>query len=200
MPRLSVTLSARVTKSVVPGEFSVTAVFTNTGEESTPLNVSQAEHPALVLQVRDGDDQCVLLPPPHAPEEDEHIAELKPGESLELTYAGFLDRDLSPGSYRVRYFSRFAPLGADEGPLASAWLDFTVAKVRPGFTRGVALQPFRGGFTRVDTRSHLLDVILCFLRRWYSPAAAHHRRHHRIVRRAQAVPPRARAGSRRAAH
>ena len=59
------------------GEFGFTVAFTNTGAE--PLNISQASHPALVLDLRDRNDREVLLPPPSAPD----ALDLEEGELIE---------------------------------------------------------------------------------------------------------------------
>jgi hypothetical protein len=95
------TRSARAKKrdDVVAGEFGITVVFAKTSAEPARLNVHQASHAALVLDVRDRNDREVLLPPPSAPDaEDLDEGQLiPPGESISIDYLGFLDRSLAPG-------------------------------------------------------------------------------------------------------
>mgnify|MGYP000909816916 CR=1 FL=1 len=133
MPQLEAAIRVEKPEEVVPGEFTLTVVFTNRSSTPASLNTHQAEHPALVLDVRDASDRPVLLPPPSAPD----AADLAPGEpivpggSLSLTYVGFLDRGLPPGEYRVRYFGEFPALGGSrDDPLRSDWQTFTVRAQR----------------------------------------------------------------------
>jgi hypothetical protein len=50
-----------------------------------------------------------------------------PSQSVTITYAGFLDRSLEAGTYRVRYFSPYPSLGGSrDDPLTSEWVPFTV--------------------------------------------------------------------------
>jgi hypothetical protein len=95
------------------------------------MNLAQASHPSLVLEVRDSREQRVLLPPPSAPDEKElgPGEEIAAGQSVTLRYAGFLDMNLRPGAYFVRYASPHPPLGGSkEDPLTSDWLEFNVRK------------------------------------------------------------------------
>ena len=104
MPVLEARISAENTSEVVPGEFAITVTFRNGSDQAVRLNVHQAAHPALVLEVADSNGRPVLLAPPSAPDaEDLEPGRLiGPGEQVELTYAGFLDRSQTPGEYRVR--------------------------------------------------------------------------------------------------
>lgn len=129
MPVLEARISAENTSEVVPGEFAITVTFRNGSDQAVRLNVHQAAHPALVLEVADSNGRPVLLAPPSAPDaEDLEPGRLiGPGEQVELTYAGFLDRSQTPGEYRVRYAGRFESLGGTvDDPLATEWLAFTV--------------------------------------------------------------------------
>jgi hypothetical protein len=129
MPPLRVQLEATSPKDAPPGEFAVRATFSNASGETARLNVHQAAHPSLVLEVRDEHDQPVLLPPPSVPDEREREppAEIQPGASLTIDYAGFLDRSLPAGTYRVRYAGRSAGVGGTpDDPLESPWLEFVV--------------------------------------------------------------------------
>ena len=79
MPQLEAQIRAEKREDVVAGEFGFTVAFTNTGAEPTRLNVHQASHPALVLDLRDRNDREVLLPPPSAPD----ALDLEEGELIE---------------------------------------------------------------------------------------------------------------------
>jgi hypothetical protein len=129
---------------VEPGDVAVEARFTNDGDEPVSLNLRQAAHPALVLEIRDEAGQPVLLPPPSAPEPDELLAmeEIEPRQELTVLYAGFLDRDAPTGTYRVRYFSVHSQLGGSpERPLTSEWALVTVRQSQTfrgeSFTEGL---------------------------------------------------------------
>jgi hypothetical protein len=141
MPSLEVALQAEVRDEVVAAELRVEATFTNTNEQRTRINRHTASHPGLVLEVRNSKDEPVLLAPPSAPgpadlDEGEVV---EPGGSLVLQYSGFLDRDLPPGTYRVRYFGQYPIVGgARDDPLHSDWLVITVRSPR-GFTPGIGL-------------------------------------------------------------
>jgi hypothetical protein len=138
MTQLRAHLRAEKTQDVIAGELAVTVTFTNGGDETVRLNTHQASHPALVLDVRDGKNEEVLLAPPSAPDaEDLEPGEpVEPGAELTLGYAGFLDRSLPPGAYRVRYFGEFEPLGGSrDDPLSSDWLEFSIRPAR-GFPLG----------------------------------------------------------------
>lgn len=138
MPQFDALVRAEKTQDAVPGEFTIVVTFTNTGGTPARLNRHQASHPALVLDVRDSKDAVVLLPPPSAPDALDlgPGEEVPPGGELTIAYAGFLDRSLAPGEYRVRYFGQFPALGGSvDDPLASGWLGFTVRPMR-GFPPG----------------------------------------------------------------
>src|SRR5436189_198639 len=62
MPPLQVHLEARPGTDNAPGEFGVRATFRNASQEPALLNVHQAAHPSLVLEVRDERDQPGLPP------------------------------------------------------------------------------------------------------------------------------------------
>src|SRR5262245_25662997 len=106
MPQLQALVRAEKIQDVIPGEFLLEVVVANRGKAPARLNMHQASHPALVLDLRDGKDEPVLLPAPSAPDEFDLAPgeEIAPGEERVLTYVGFLDRSLPPGNYRVRYF------------------------------------------------------------------------------------------------
>jgi hypothetical protein len=148
MPRLEVTLEPTAREEVVPGEFGVRATVRNTSGEPAPFHRHQARHPSLTLELRDARDEPVFLPPPSPPDEED-LAEpedIHPGQSVEVDYVGFLEVGLAPGRYRVRFFSPLPVLGGTrEDPLASAWVDFTVAKVDIAVGRPVGAPsiPFR---------------------------------------------------------
>ena len=131
MPRLQVALKAPVSRDVQPGDFAVEATFSNLSPEPTRLNTLQASHPSVVLEVIYSRDQRVLLPAPSAPDEKElgPGETIAPGRSVAVRYAGFLDRSLEPGTYRVRYSSPYPALGGmQDDPLLSDWLEFGVRK------------------------------------------------------------------------
>ena len=138
MTQLQAQISAEKTQDVIAGEFAITVTFINGGDETVRLNTHQASRPALVLDVRDSRNEEVLLAPPSVPDAED----LEPGEPVEpnaeltLGYAGFLDRSLPPGEYRVRYFGEFEPLGGSrDDPLSSDWLEFSIRRAR-GFAVG----------------------------------------------------------------
>jgi hypothetical protein len=129
MPQLQVQLEATSPPGAPPAEFAVRATLRNASDRPALLNGDQAAHPSLVLDVRDEADQPVLLPPPSVPSEREREApsEIEPGASVTLDYAGFLDRSLAAGTYRVRYSGRYPAVGGTpDDPLESAWLEFEV--------------------------------------------------------------------------
>jgi hypothetical protein len=145
MPQLQALVSAEKIQDVIPGEFLLEVVVANPGKAPARLNMHQASHPALVLDLRDGKDEPVLLPAPSAPDEFDLAPgeEIAPGEERVLTYAGFLDRSLPPGNYRVRYFGQFLALGGSvDDPLSSDWLAFTVRPTR-GFVPGKRIPGLR---------------------------------------------------------
>lgn len=132
MAALRVTLEPSTKERVAPGDVAVEATVVNGGGEPVLFNEAQAQHGPLVLQVEDERGERLLLPPPSAP--DEHDLgpgkPLKPGDSVTLRYAGFLDARLESGRYRVRYHSSHPPLGGSPAdPLASEWVAIDV--VRP---------------------------------------------------------------------
>lgn len=131
MPQLHITLKAPVSRDVLPGDLVIEATFTNANSEPAMLNLSQASHPSLVLEVQDSRGKELHLPPPSAPDEKElgPGEQIAPGQSVTIRYAGFLDRSAEPGSYRVRYASPYPALGGTQNdPLHSEWLEFSVRK------------------------------------------------------------------------
>lgn len=153
--------------AVEPGEASLDVTVRNEGPELVRFNRHQANHPALVLQVRDERERPVLLSPPSAPGAEDLADEaLGPSESITLRYAGFLDRSLEPGTYRVRYFSPYPQLGGTQDePLASDWVPITVRSTR-AFRPGVELPKWPLPFPRPPTwlvpirlPSKLVDVL-----------------------------------------
>jgi hypothetical protein len=151
MPQLEAQAQAEKREDAVAGEFTFTVVFINSSSEPARLNVHQASHPALALDVRDRSDHEVLLPPPSAPDRED-LGEgqlIVPGESVAVDYVGFLDRSLAPGAYRVRYFGEFPALGGSkDDPLRSDWVEVTLRPER-GFVPGIEI----GGFKPVPDDS-----------------------------------------------
>src|SRR5262245_40371813 len=96
-----------------PGEVAVEAVFTNTSSGETRLNLHQASHPALVLEIVDEKGEALPIQPPSAPDAEDLAPGqvIAPGGSVTVQYAGFLDRSLPEGTYRVRYVGRYPALG-----------------------------------------------------------------------------------------
>src|SRR4051794_18642322 len=92
MPQLQVTLRPNQQRDVVPGELTVDATFINVSDQPATLNLSQASHPALTLEVQDGQGRPVYLAPPSAPDAADLApgARVDPGQSVTITYAGFL--------------------------------------------------------------------------------------------------------------
>lgn len=132
---------------VDPGEAALEVTVRNEGAEPVRFNRHQASHPALVLQVRDEANRPVLLAPPSAPGREDLVeGQVGPGESVTLRYAGFLDRSLEAGNYRVRYFALHAALGgAPDAPLASDWVPIAVHSTqafRPGIEPPLWPPPF----------------------------------------------------------
>jgi hypothetical protein len=172
MPQLEVTLKARQDQDVIPGEFVIEATFTNVGREPTRFNLHQASHAALVLDLRDHTYRPVFLGPPSGPDkEDLGPGEvIAPSESVTLIYAGFIDRSMEAGNYRVRYFSPHSSLGGSrDDPLKSEWLHFTVRSMKE-FARAQPLGP--AGPYIGETRLSLFfwfywwwHWLICFIRR-----------------------------------
>jgi hypothetical protein len=135
--------------SIDPGDAAFSATFRNESPEAARFNRHQAAHPALVLEVRDEQDRPVFISPPSAPDERDLRAEtVGPGESVTIRYAGFLDRSLAPGTYRVRYFSPYPNLGGtSETPLASDWIPITVRQSQ-AFRPGVELPRWPPPYSR----------------------------------------------------
>jgi hypothetical protein len=147
MPQLETRIRAEKLEDVAAGEFSFSVAFTNSSSEPARLNLHQASHPALVLDVRDRNDREVLLPPPSVPDKEdlEEGQVIAPGESVSIDYVGFLDRSLAPGEYRIRYFGEFPALGGSkEDPLRSDWLTVTLRPER-GFISGIEIPGFKPG-------------------------------------------------------
>jgi hypothetical protein len=144
VPQLEAEVRAEQREDVAAGEFSFTVVFSNSSSNPARLNVHQASHPSLALDVRDSDDREVLLPPPSAPDRDdlEEGQLIAPEESVTIDYVGFLDRSLAPGTYRIRYFGEFPALGGSkEDPLRSDWLEVTLRPER-GLVPGIEIPGF----------------------------------------------------------
>ena len=78
MPRLQARVRAEKTQDVIPGKFLLDVVVANAADAPARVNMHQASHPALVLDLRDGKDEPVLLPAPSAPDE----SDLAPGEEI----------------------------------------------------------------------------------------------------------------------
>jgi len=145
MPQLEAQVRAEKREDVVAGEFTFTVEFTNSSSDAARLNVHQASHPALALDVRDSKYREVLLPPPSAPDKQdlEEGQLIAPGESVTIDYVGFLDRSLAPGAYRIRYFGEFPALGGSrEDPLRSDWIEVTLRPER-GFVPGIEIPGFK---------------------------------------------------------
>ena len=145
MPQLEAQIRGERREDVVAGEFGFTVAFTNTDAKQARLNVHQASHPALVLDVRDRNDREVLLPAPSAPDAQdlEPGQVIKPGDTVTIDYVGFLDRSLAPGEFRVRYFGEFPALGGSkDDPLRSEWLTVTLRPER-GFVPGIEIPGFK---------------------------------------------------------
>ena len=131
MTQLEAKIAAEKSDQLVPGEFRITVVFSNSSNTAATFNVAQAEVPSLVLQVEDAQGKTVPMSPPGAPREEQgaRAKPIEPGESVTLEYVGFLDRSLAAGQYRVRYVGAHEPTGGtQEDPLTSEWLDFDVAE------------------------------------------------------------------------
>ena len=179
MPALRVDVKARSDREVVPAEFAIQATFTNLSSEPVFLNIHQASHPALVLQVLDEKNEPVLMSPPSAPDKEDLAPgeRLEPGQSITLDYAGFLDRDLPGGLYRVRYFSPFPALGGSkDDPIASEWLTFQ-ALPSPEFRKpkplGELLKPRPDDIRRklpgwLDELIQILVRMWCWVYRWFN--------------------------------
>lgn len=174
MPQLEARGRAEKATDVVPGDFRIAVTFTNAGDQPFRLNTRQASHPALVLEVRDSTDDPVLLAPPSAPD----ALDLKPGEEIApgrdvtITFAGFLDRSLPAGEYRVRYTARFPALGGSmDDPLTSDWVSFTVAQVRD-FVPGIEIPGLEKPAPEdvqpeLPHWQELLRPVWLILRRWW---------------------------------
>jgi hypothetical protein len=145
MPQLEAAIRSENREDVVAGEFTISVTFTNSSAEPAQLNVHQASHPALVLDVRDRNDRVVLLSPPSAPDEEdlEEGQVIGPGDRVSIDYVGFLDRSLAPGEYQVRYFAEFPALGGSkDDPLRSEWLTVILRPER-GFVPGIEIPGFQ---------------------------------------------------------
>ena len=130
MPQLRVELEPVTREKVAPGEVRLRATFTSAGDEPVRLDLEQAHHPSLVLEVVDEAGDPVLLPPPSAPHVAKGEAEfLRPGATASVEYAGFLEGSLAPGRYRVRYFAPHEALGGSrDEPLQSQWVELDVGQ------------------------------------------------------------------------
>jgi hypothetical protein len=173
MPQLEASARAERTEEVPAGEFSVTLAFRNGSNQPARLNLHQASHPALVLDVRDSKGDVVLLAPPSGPDEQDLAPgePIAPGAEVTVSYSGFLDRDLPPGEYRVRYFGEFEPLGGSkDDPLVSDWLVFSVRRQR-GFPPGERIPglqpPLPPGSPpeRIDLSTVVLRAIVLYVAR-----------------------------------
>jgi hypothetical protein len=141
MPQLEARVLAEKTQDLIAGENAITVAFTNRGGEAVRLNTHQASHPALVLDVRDRNNEMVPLAPPSAPDAQdlEPGDPIVPGAEVAISYAGFLDRSLPPGEYRVRYFGEYPALGGSvDDPLVSDWHVFTLRPLRV-FAPGIGI-------------------------------------------------------------
>ena len=179
MSKFRVTLRAPAVRKVLPGDFTLEATFTNTSSQPAQMSLTQASHPSLVLEVVDSREQRVLLPPPSAPVERElgPGEEIAAGQSVTVSYAGFLDMNLEPGTYRVRYASPHPALGGSkEDPLISDWLEFSIRRtteVAPPAeplktldSAGKVLVPRRPIFF-IGWLRDFLHCLLCLLRRLF---------------------------------
>jgi hypothetical protein len=173
VPQLEAEIRAEKREDVAAGEFSFTVVFSNSSSNPARLNVHQASHPSLALDVRDSNDQEVLLPPPSAPDRDdlEDGQLIAPEESVTIEYVGFLDLSLAPGTYRIRYFGEFPALGGSEqDPLRSNWLEVTLRPER-GLVPGIEIPGFRPAPDDILPKPRppwlkLIWPIYIFIRNW----------------------------------
>jgi hypothetical protein len=165
MPALAVALYAQRPRDARAEEIIFEASVANRSDEAVRFNTRQGAHPALVLEVEGPSGQRVLLPPPTPPDEQE----LGPGEPLEpdgsitLRYAGFLDPQLGPGRFRVRYVGRFPALGGSpDDPLVSDWVEFELPRPRPRPRPWGRLWPVR---YLLDWLRRLIELIIGWFRR-----------------------------------
>lgn len=163
MPQLTARLELDDRQAPVPGELSCTVTVGNEGDGEVFFNAARAAHPSLVLEVRDGKGEPVLLPPPTAPGEAElgRGEPIAPGASVTIEYAGFLDRSLPAGRYEVRYVSHDeATGGSPDDPLTSEWVGFEVSAPAKRFPRA---EPLGDQEPAASWRAHWL---LRWLRAW----------------------------------
>ena len=142
MPALAVSLEVRPSREaarqklgdVPPGDLVFHASISNPTDQPVRFNAAQAAHPSLVLEVEGPTKTRILLPPPSPPTEAELGAgePLGPGETIPFEYRGFLDRDVGPGRFRVRYVGRVPALGGTpDDTLRSDWTEFELPKPIP---------------------------------------------------------------------
>lgn len=162
MAQIQVRMQAPAFEEVLPGDFTLEAIFTNTGSEPARLNLAHASHPSLVLEVRDSQDSPVLLPPPSVPSKEELEAgqAIAPQQTVKVAYAGLLDMNLAPGVYRVRYAATEPALGGSgKEALVSDWLEFTVRKA-------VDVAPTAAPLKTLDATGRMLSHRPFFLLDW----------------------------------
>jgi hypothetical protein len=166
MAQLQVSLRS-LARSARPGDVSLEATFTNASKEDARLNLRQASNPALVLHILDEKGQRVLMPPPTPPRADDLGAgqTIKPGASVSITFAGFLDRSLGPGRYRIQYSGRHPALGGTQRePLESAPVELLILPT--DFSRPIALPlPTPSFGLLAELRARAWHWLKCFIRR-----------------------------------
>ncbi|MFC1540207.1 hypothetical protein ACFL41_01805 [Gemmatimonadota bacterium] len=129
MPDLNVSISHITKESSDGARTGVKVQFANQTDREVTINPVYVASPSLVLQVRNDKGQRIHLPPPPLPNPDEDKIErtIRPGETYEVAYRGFLDLYQASGRYQVRYYSSFPQFGGSErDPLESEWLDIEV--------------------------------------------------------------------------
>ncbi len=121
MPLTGLRASLLIQPSVAsrPEDFVTVGLLMNTSAETAAIELESLSSPSLALQLRAVGGETLPLPPPPVPSADHPRAQLAPGASLEIRFAGFLPSWAEPGSYAARL--RYA---TDEGELYSDWASF----------------------------------------------------------------------------
>jgi hypothetical protein len=109
-------LDARLTvdppAAKAPEAFIARGELINRREQPLAVNLAPLSSPSLALQIRDATGAPVSLPPPPVPGGESPSVLLKPGDSYQIEFAGFLPQWTAPGQYHVRLRYVYMPANA----------------------------------------------------------------------------------------
>lgn len=117
-----------------PGEMALHAAVTNGGSSPVTVDLTHADVPSLVLEIKDPEGRTVLQAPPPVPNPEQRtLVTLAPGDSYRIALSGFLNAARAPGKYQVRFRHRERAAAANASALASDWIEIDIPADAPLF-------------------------------------------------------------------